>query len=82
LKGYDFREVRGSDKTEDKENNLLAFSRGEFKILITKGKIAGMGMNFQQCHNQIFAALDFSFLKNFYQSVRRSIVFGQKDMLK
>lgn len=78
LKGYDFREVRGSDKTEDKEKNLLDFAHGNFKILITKGKIAGQGMNFQKCHIQIFAALDFSFEK-LYQSVRRSYRFGQKD---
>jgi DNA modification methylase len=78
LKGYDFREVRGSDKTEDKEKNLYDFSKGEYKILITKSKIAGMGMNFQHCHNQIFAALDFSFEK-LYQSVRRSYRFGQKE---
>lgn len=78
LKGYDFREVRGSDKTEDKEKNLIDFSHGKYKILITKSKIAGMGMNFQHCHNQIFAALDFSFEK-LYQSVRRSYRFGQKE---
>jgi hypothetical protein len=78
LKGYDFREVRGSDKTEVKEQNLLDFSHGVYNILITKSKIAGMGMNFQLCHNQIFAALDFSFEK-LYQSVRRSYRFGQKD---
>lgn len=78
LKGYDFREIRGSDKTEYKEETLLQFSKGEFKILITKGKIAGQGMNFQLCHNQIFAALDFSFEK-LYQSIRRSYRFGQKE---
>lgn len=76
LKGYDFKEVRGSDPTDKKENDLLSFARGEYKILITKGKIAGQGMNFQHCHNQIFAALDFSFEK-LYQSVRRSYRFGQ-----
>ena len=36
-----------------------------------------MGMNFQKCYNQIFAALDFSFEK-LYQSVRRSYRFGQE----
>jgi superfamily II DNA or RNA helicase len=78
LKGYDFREVRGSDETDKKENNLIDFAQGKYKILITKSKIAGMGMNFQNCHNQIFASLDFSFEK-LYQSVRRSYRFGQKD---
>lgn len=78
LKGYDYREVRGSDKTEDKEKNLLDFAQKKYKLLITKGKIAGQGMNFQHCHNQIFSALDFSFEK-LYQSVRRSYRFGQKE---
>ena len=77
LKGYDFREVRGSDDIDKKERDLIDFAKGEYKILITKSKIAGMGMNFQKCHNQIFASLDFSFEK-LYQSVRRSYRFGQK----
>lgn len=77
LSGYDFREVRGSDATEKKETDLIDFANGKYKILITKSRIAGMGMNFQKCHNQIFASLDFSFEK-LYQSVRRSYRFGQK----
>ena len=44
----------------------------------TKSKIAQFGMNFQICHNQIFAALDFSF-EGLYQAVRRSYRFGQKN---
>src|SRR3972149_3306057 len=34
-------------------------------------------INFQNCHNQIFASLDFSF-ESLYQSIRRSYRFGQK----
>jgi len=78
LSGYDFREVRGSDDSDKKETNLIDFARNKYRILISKSKIAGMGMNFQNCHNQIFASLDFSFEK-LYQSVRRSYRFGQKD---
>lgn len=36
-----------------------------------------MGMNYQNCHNQIFASLDFSF-EGLYQGIRRSYRFGQK----
>jgi hypothetical protein len=78
LSGHDFREVRGSDATDKKERDLIDFSCGKYRILVSKSKIAGMGMNFQNCHNQIFAALDFSFEK-LYQSVRRSYRFGQKE---
>jgi hypothetical protein len=78
LSNYDIREVRGSDTVEKKEKDLSEFAQGKYKILITKSKIAGMGMNFQNCHNQIFASFDFSFEK-LYQSIRRSYRFGQKD---
>lgn len=70
-------EVKGSDSDEWKKEKLLGFSNNEFKILITKAKIAAMGMNFQNCHNQIHASLDFSF-ESLYQSLRRSYRFGQK----
>lgn len=69
-------EVKGSDENEYKEEKLLAFGRGEIRVLITKSKIAGMGMNFQVCHNQIFASPDFSF-EAVFQSIRRSWRFGQ-----
>jgi DNA modification methylase len=69
-------EVRGSMPTHVKESRLLGFARGEYRILITKSKIAGMGLNFQSCHNQIFASLDFSF-EGLFQSIRRSWRFGQ-----
>lgn len=70
-------EVRGNEKTEIKEKKLIDFANDKFKILVTKSKIAQFGMNFQNCHNQIFASLDFSF-EQLYQSIRRSYRFGQK----
>jgi len=72
------REVKGSDTSEWKENTLLGFAQNEFRILITKTKIASFGMNYQNCRNQIFASLDFSF-EGLYQAIRRSYRFGQKE---
>ena len=71
-------EVKGSDAPEYKESKLLGFARNEFRILITKAKIAQFGLNYQNCHNQIFASLDFSF-EGLYQAIRRSYRFGQKN---
>lgn len=71
-------EVKGSDSNEWKENKLLDFANGKFKILITKSRIAGWGLNMQSCHNQIFASLSFSFEET-YQSIRRSYRFGQLE---
>ena len=43
-----------------KKSILLGFANDEFRVLITKSKIAQYGLNYQNCHNQIFASLDFS----------------------
>ena len=72
------KEVKGSDTNEYKEKTLLGFGNNEFRILITKTKIASFGMNYQNCRNQIFASLDFSF-EGLYQAIRRSYRFGQKN---
>jgi len=70
--------VQGSEKSEVKESKLLGFANNEFRVLVTKKKIAQFGMNFQNCHNQVFATLDFSF-EGLYQAIRRSYRFGQKN---
>ena len=71
-------EVKGSDLPEYKESKLLGFAKNEFRVLITKAKIAQFGLNYQNCRNQIFASLDFSF-EGLYQAIRRSYRFGQKN---
>lgn len=71
-------EVKGSDSNEWKENHLLGFANNDFRVLISKTKIASFGLNYQNCNNQIFASLDFSF-EGLYQAIRRSYRFGQKN---
>ena len=73
-------EVKGSDSRQYKKEKLLGFSRNEFRVLITKLKIAQFGMNYQNCHNQIYASLDFSFEAT-YQGIRRSYRFGQTEQV-
>lgn len=70
-------EVKGSDDKKYKKEKLLGFGKGDFRVLITKLKIAQFGLNYQNCHNQIFASLDFSF-ESTYQGIRRSYRFGQE----
>jgi DNA modification methylase len=69
-------EIRGSHKHEVKAAGLLGFADGKHRILITKPEIAGFGLNFQNCSQQILAGVSFSF-ERFYQAVRRSYRFGQ-----
>lgn len=71
-------EVKGSDKPEHKKNSMLGFSNSEIKCLVTKPKIAGFGMNWQNCHNMIFVGLSDSY-EAYYQAIRRCWRFGQKN---
>jgi len=70
--------VRGSEQPKDKERKLVGFANGDFRVLVTKKKIAQFGLNYQHCRNQVFASLDFSF-EGLYQAIRRSYRFGQKN---
>lgn len=69
-------EVRGSDKDSHKEKSLLGFANGDIRVLVSKPKIAGWGMNFQICRNMVFTGLSDSY-EQFYQAVRRCWRFGQ-----
>ena len=71
-------EVKGSDSAESKEKNLLAFSRGELRVMVTKPSIAGHGLNWQHCADMAFVGLSDSY-EQFYQAVRRCWRFGQKQ---
>jgi DNA modification methylase len=68
--------VQGSDKPEDKAARMMDFSHGNLRVLISKPKICGFGMNWQHCARMAFVGLDDSFEK-FYQAVRRCYRFGQ-----
>jgi hypothetical protein len=68
-------QVSGSDSDEAKEERMLAFANGQIKRLVTKTKIGGFGMNWQQCaHMTTFPSHSF---ESYYQGVRRCWRFGQ-----
>ncbi len=69
-------QVKGSQSIDHKEELLQAFMDGQARILITKAKIAGLGLNMQHCAH-VITFVDHSYEK-FYQSVRRCWRFGQE----
>lgn len=71
------KNVQGSDKPAYKTETMLDFSNENLKCLISKPKIAGLGLNWQNCHNMIFTGLSDSF-EQYYQAVRRCWRFGQE----
>ena len=69
-------EVKGSDENEHKASSMLGFAAGNVRALVTKPRIAGFGMNFQNCARMVFVGLSDSY-EALYQSVRRCWRFGQ-----
>jgi DNA modification methylase len=70
-------EVKGADKLEYKIEVLEGFQDGEHRVLVTKPKIAGFGMNFQNAHKMIFVGLSDSW-EAYYQCTRRCWRFMQE----
>lgn len=71
-------EVAGAHSDKHKEDSMLAFSDGGIRVLVSKPKIAGWGMNWQNCHNVVFLGLSDSF-ESMYQAERRCWRFGQRN---
>ncbi len=70
-------EVKGSDSPEHKASTFEAFQDGQHRILVTKGKIGGFGMNFQVAHRMLFFGLSDSW-ETFYQCIRREWRYRQQ----
>lgn len=68
--------VHGSMTPDEKAELLLGFAHGDFRVLITKIGIAGMGLNYQHCARMAFVGLNDSY-EGYYQGMRRSYRYGQ-----
>jgi hypothetical protein len=69
-------EVKGSMTLDAKESALEAFTTGGKRVIVTKPRLAGFGLNWQHARTQVFASLSHSY-EAYYQAVRRSWRFGQ-----
>ncbi len=70
-------QVAGSDPDDEKEEKILAFLSGQSRRMVTKGKIAGLGLNLQLCNHATYFP-DHSY-ERFYQIERRFWRFGQNN---
>lgn len=74
----DIKTVFGAQKDEVKEDLLISFANGEYRILATKPEIAGQGCNFQKyCHSAIFLGVNYKF-NDFIQAIHRIQRFQQQ----
>lgn len=70
-------QISGADSPDSKEETLAAFSRGDIRVLVTKPAIGAWGLNWQHCNRMVF--FPSHSYEQYYQAVRRSWRFGQKN---
>jgi len=69
--------VWGSQDLDEREQRIVDFGNGKFRVLSTKPVIAGSGCNFQRhCHREVFAGIGFKF-NDFIQAIHRVQRFQQ-----
>jgi hypothetical protein len=73
----DSLQVAGRYSDKIKEERLIGFANGDFRVLITKPKIGAWGLNYQHCSDITFFP-SHSF-EQYYQGIRRCWRFGQKN---
>lgn len=71
----DAASVSGETTEADRENAINRFKSGEARVLLTKPKVLGFGLNLQVCTRQIFSGLKDSY-EEFHQAVKRSNRIG------
>lgn len=69
-------EVSGSDSYAEKVSAIQSFLSGESRVMVTKPKIAGFGLNLQMCSKMVFVGMNDSY-ETYYQCIRRCWRFGQ-----
>src|SRR3990167_1491536 len=66
----------GSQQPEEKQAAIEGFQDVRYRVLVTKPRIAGFGLNLQHAHRMVFVGLSDSW-ESYYQCIRRCYRFGQ-----
>jgi SNF2 family DNA or RNA helicase len=76
LKDYTVAELHG--KITKKEAQVQKFKTGKAQILLANPLSAGVGLDFQHCHNVVFFELDYA-VDSFWQGIDRTHRPGQEN---
>jgi DNA modification methylase len=71
-------EVYGTLDLDEREQRVIDFADGKYRLLATKPELSGSGCNFQRhCHRAIFVGIGFQF-NDFVQAIHRIQRFQQE----
>jgi hypothetical protein len=72
--------ISGETPLEEREQIIAGFKSGKIRVIITKPKILGFGLNLQIATRQVFSGLQDSY-EEYYQAVKRSNRYGSTKAL-
>jgi len=76
------KSVYGTQEIEEREELIMGFANGQYRIFSSKPQIAGSGCNFQRhCNNMLFIGVDYSF-NYLIQAIHRIYRFQQQHPVK
>jgi len=73
--------LTGKVNSEKRLEIIKDFKSGKLDVLISKSRLLGFGMNFQNCSVVIFSGLNDSY-EQYYQALRRVYRYGNKQQVK
>lgn len=76
----DAASLSGTTPLPERERMIESFKAGQTRILISKPKVLGFGLNLQKATRQVWSGLEDSY-EEFYQGVKRSNRYGSKAPL-
>lgn len=72
--------ISGDTPQDKREEYVRAFKAGEVRVLISKPRILGFGLNLQVCTRMVFSGLQDSY-EEFYQAIKRANRVGSRRPL-
>ena len=72
--------ITGDTPIEERQRIIADFKAGRIKVLISKPRILGFGLNLQVATRQVFSGLQDSY-EEYYQAVKRSNRYGSTKPL-
>lgn len=79
--GGDAEVLHGRVPQKARQAIIERFRRGQTGVLISKARMLGYGLNFQNCGAMIFSGWNDSY-EQFYQALRRAYRYGQREQLR
>lgn len=73
--------LTGETPEDERQKLLEAFAAGDVRILVSRPRMLGYGMNFQFCGAMVFSGWTDSF-EDLYQAVRRAYRHGQQERVR